>query len=59
MQFLAFELIALILLFAVDDTLHDRPPAVTWGMSLRLLATTMAAMAAVTVGQLAAGADVF
>jgi hypothetical protein len=56
-QFLAFELIAFILLFAVDDAFHDRPPAATWTMSFRVIAAAIVAMAAVALGQAAAGAD--
>lgn len=59
MQFLAAELIALILLVAVDDTLHERPPAATWATSLQVIGATAIAMAAVAVGQAAASVDLF
>ncbi|MEA2493115.1 MAG: hypothetical protein QOJ29_1026 [Thermoleophilaceae bacterium] len=48
MGLLALELVALVMLFAADDAAHHRPPAVTWGTSVRVIAASAAAVAACT-----------
>lgn len=48
MALLALELVGLIVLFAADDAVHHRAPAVTWATSIRVIAATAAAVAAAT-----------
>jgi hypothetical protein len=48
MGLLALELVALIVLFAADDAVRHRPPAATWGTSIRVIAAAAAAVAAAT-----------
>jgi lysylphosphatidylglycerol synthetase-like protein (DUF2156 family) len=45
---LALELVALIVLFAVDDGVRRRPPTATWATSIRVIAAAAVAVAAVT-----------
>jgi hypothetical protein len=45
---LAAELVALILLLAADDVVHDRGPAATWTTSARVILAAAVAVALAT-----------
>ncbi len=46
MTLLAAELIALIVFFAADDTVHGRAPAVTWSKSMQVVGAAAGTIAA-------------
>jgi hypothetical protein len=57
-QLLALELVALILLFAADDVVHERGPTATWAMSARVIVAAAAAIALATWLQTALRGDI-
>ena len=46
---LALELVALIVLFAVDDAVNDRGPVATWSTSLQVIFAAAVAVVLATV----------
>jgi len=51
MGLLALELIALILLFAADDSVNHRGPIATWNTSLQVIFAAAAAVVLATLFQ--------